>query len=122
MGQGFEEAPRHSQESAEWNRADLRDLKLSQRREVAVETDIPLTDVFECPYCGFRGLFNTEPCARVKCQCGTVWILEYHRYRWQLSPEEKEQIKTWEVTLYKGYWKIDDRWFEGQRQSLDRRS
>lgn len=87
-----------------------------------METDIPLTEVFECPYCGFRGLFSTEPSAFVRCMCGMVWILGYERYKWVLTPKEKEEIKTWEVSLYKGYWEIDHGWFEGKRRYLGKLS
>jgi len=40
-----------------------------------MENDLPLTDLFECPSCGFRGLFKAEPAAYVKCICGRLWVI-----------------------------------------------
>ena len=45
-----------------------------------MEMDIPLTDLFECPSCGFRGLFKAEPAAYVKCICGRWWMIGDYRY------------------------------------------
>jgi hypothetical protein len=52
-----------------------------------MKTDIPLTDLFECPSCGFRGLFKAEPAAYVKCICGRWWVIGDYRYWSFLTPE-----------------------------------
>jgi len=76
-----------------------------------METDIPLTDLFECPSCGFRGLFKAEPTAYVKCICGKWCIIGDYRYWSFLSPEEKEKIKTWDVNLYQDHRELNESWF-----------
>jgi len=80
-------------------------------KEVVMEMDIPLTDFFECPSCGFRGLFKAEPAAYVKCICGKWWIIGDYRYWSFLTPEEKKKIKTWDVNLYQDHREVNDSWF-----------
>ena len=75
--------------------------------------DIPLTDLFECPSCGFRGLFNAEPAAYVKCICGMWWVIGDYKYWRFLSPEEREKLKTWDVNLYNDHRELNDRGFIG---------
>jgi len=59
--------------------------------------DIPLTDFFECPSCGCRGLFKAEPAAYVKCLCGRWWVIGDYKYFKSLSREEREKMRTWDV-------------------------
>ncbi len=54
-----------------------------------MEMDIPLTDLFECPSCGFRGLFKAEPAAYVKCICGKWWIIGDYKILELLNPRGK---------------------------------
>lgn len=76
-----------------------------------MKTDIPLTDLFECPYCGFRGLFKAEPAALVKCVCGRRWVIGDYRYWSFLTPEEKKKVKTWDTNIYKDHREVSDSWF-----------
>jgi len=64
-----------------------------------MEMDIPLTDLFWCPSCGFRGLFNAEPTAYVKCTCGRRWVIGDYKYYMSLTHEAIEKIRTWNVNL-----------------------
>ena len=73
-----------------------------------MEMDIPLTDLFECPCCGFRGLFNAEPAAYVKCICGRWWVIGDYKYYMSLTHEEKEKIKTWNINLYQNHRELND--------------
>jgi len=66
-----------------------------------MEMDIPLTDLFWCPSCGYRGLFNAEPTAYVKCICGRWWVIGDYKYYLSLPLEERKKIKMWDVNLYK---------------------
>jgi len=66
-----------------------------------MEMDIPLTDLFWCPSCGFRGLFRAEPTALVKCICGRWWVIGDYRYYMSLTREEREKMKTWDINFYK---------------------
>jgi hypothetical protein len=75
-----------------------------------MELDTPLTDLFECPSCGFRGLFKAEPAAYVKCICGRWWVIGDYEYVRSLIPEEKEKMKMWDVNLYQ-----DDRELNNSR-------
>ena len=68
-----------------------------------MEMDIPLTDLFECPSCGFRGLFKAEPAAHVKCICGRRWVLGDYKYYISLAPEERGKITLWDISLYKDH-------------------
>src|SRR5512139_1619309 len=68
-----------------------------------METDIPLTDLFWCPSCGYRGLFHAEPAAYVKCICGAWWVICDYKYYISLTYEEREKIRTWDVSLYKDH-------------------
>ena len=52
-----------------------------------MKKDTPLTDIFECPRCGYRGLFNAEPAARVKCICGGRWVIGDYKYYKSLTYE-----------------------------------
>ena len=72
---------------------------LDRKKEVVMEMDIPLTYFFECPSCGFRGLFNAEPTAYVKCICGRWWVIGDYKYYKSLGHEEREKIRTWDVNL-----------------------
>jgi hypothetical protein len=78
--------------------------------EVFMEMDVPLTDLFECPVCGFRGLFKADPAAYVKCICGKWWIIGDYRYWSFLSPEEKKKIRTWDVNLYQYHRGVNESW------------
>jgi hypothetical protein len=66
-----------------------------------MEMDIPLTHLFVCPICGFRGLFSAEPAAHVKCICGRWWVIGDYRYYMSLTREEREKMKTWDINFYK---------------------
>ena len=78
-----------------------------------MEMDIPLTDLFWCPSCGFRGLFNAEPAAYVKCICGRWWVIGDYKYYISLSPEEREKMRTWDINLYKDHRELNDGRFDG---------
>lgn len=78
-----------------------------------MERDIPLTDFFECPSCGFRGLFKAEPTAYVKCICGSWWVIGDYKYYKSLGHEEREKIKTWDVNLYKDQREVNGNRFDG---------
>ena len=73
-----------------------------------MEMDIPLTDLFWCPYCGFRGFFKAEPAALVKCICGRWWVKGDYRYYMSLTHEEREKIKTWDINLYQNPRELND--------------
>lgn len=73
-----------------------------------MEMDVPLTDLFECRYCGFRGLFKAEPTAYVKCICGRWWVIGDYKYYMSLTHEEREKIKTWDVNLYQNHRELND--------------
>jgi len=66
-----------------------------------MEIDTPLTDFFECPICGYRGLFNAEPTAYVKCICKMWWVIGDYRYFLSLTEEEKKMIRVWDINIYK---------------------
>jgi len=66
-----------------------------------MEMDIPLTYFFECPFCGFRGLFNAEPAAYVKCICRRWWVIGDYKYYISLTYEERGKMRTWDLNLYK---------------------
>jgi len=68
-----------------------------------MEMDIPLTDFFECPSFGFRGLFNADPAAYVKCICGGWWVIGDYKYYLSLSRDEREKIRTWDLNLYEDH-------------------
>lgn len=79
-----------------------------------MEMDTPLTDLFRCPSCGFRGLFKAEPTAYVKCICGSWWVIGDYEHFMSLPLEEKKKIRTWDGNLYKdqrelnqGVWGMD---------------
>lgn len=65
-----------------------------------METDIPLTDLFWCPACGYRGLFHAEPTAYVKCICGRWWVIGDYDHYLSLSREERKKMTRWDVNLY----------------------
>lgn len=73
-----------------------------------MEMDVPLTDLFWCPSCGFRGLFRAEPTALVKCICGRWWVIGDYRYYMSLTHEEREKMKTWDVNLYQNHRELND--------------
>ena len=77
-----------------------------------MKTDIPLTDLFWCPSCGFRGLFNAEPTAYVKCICGNRWVIGDYKYYKSLSHEERKKIRTWDVNLYKDQREVNSNRFD----------
>ena len=77
-----------------------------------MEMDIPLTDLFWCPSCGFRGLFSAEPAAYVKCICGRWWVIGDYKYYKSLTHEEREQIRTWDVNFYKDHKELSHNCFE----------
>jgi len=77
-----------------------------------MEIDIPLTDLFWCPICGYRGLFNAEPTAYVKCICGRWWVIGDYKYYLSLTLEEREKMKTWDVNLYKDQREVNNRCFD----------
>ncbi|MBM4308051.1 MAG: hypothetical protein FJ115_00530 [Deltaproteobacteria bacterium] len=66
-----------------------------------MEMDIPLTYFYECPICGYRGLFSAGPTAYVKCICGRRWVIGDYEYYLSLSREEREKIRTWDINFYK---------------------
>ena len=68
-----------------------------------MKKDTPLTDIFECPRCGYRGLFNAEPAARVKCICGGRWVIGDYKYYKSMTYEEREKIRMWDINLYKDH-------------------
>ena len=68
-----------------------------------MEADIPLTELFWCPYCGYRGLLNAEPTAYVKCICGRWWVIGDYKYYLSLTHEEREKMRTWDVSFYKDH-------------------
>jgi len=68
-----------------------------------MEMDIPLTHLFVCPICGFRGLFSAEPAALVKCICGRWWVIGDYRYYMSLTHKEREKMKTWDINFYKDH-------------------
>ena len=76
-----------------------------------METDLPLTDFFECASCGFRGLFKAEPAAYVKCICGRWWVIGDYKYFRSLTREEKEKIKTWDVNFCIDHRELDHNCF-----------
>ena len=78
-----------------------------------METDIQLTDLFWCPACGYRGLFNAEPTAYVKCICGRRWVIGDYEYFRSLTHEEREKIRTWDVNLYKDQREVNSNRFDG---------
>jgi hypothetical protein len=67
------------------------------RKEVSMDGDMPLTDLFWCPACVYRGLFHAEPTAYVKCICGRWWVIGDYEDYLSLTHEEREKIKTWDV-------------------------
>ncbi len=68
-----------------------------------MEVDTPLTDLFVCPWCGFKGLFKAEPVAYVKCICGSWWVIGDYEYYLSLTFQERDQIKVWDINLYKDH-------------------
>lgn len=68
-----------------------------------MEVDIPLTDSFWCPACGYRGPFKAEPAAYVKCICGRLWMIGDYEYYLSLTREEREKIKTWDINFYRDH-------------------
>jgi len=65
-----------------------------------MEMDISLTDLFWCPFCGYRGLFKAEPAAYVKCICGTWWVIGDYEYFLSLTREERREMKMWDINFY----------------------
>ncbi len=65
-----------------------------------MEVDIPLTDLFWCPRCGFKGAFKAEPVAYVQCICGFWWVIGDYEYFLSLTREEREGMKTWFARFY----------------------
>jgi len=78
-----------------------------------MEMDTPLTQLFWCPYCGYRGLFNADPAAYVKCICGRWWVIGDYKYYFALPLEEREKIKMWDVNLYKDQREWNQHRFDG---------
>jgi len=77
-----------------------------------MEMDIPLTHLFVCPICGFRGLFSAEPTALVKCICGRWWVIGDYRYYMSLTDEEREKMKTWDINFYKDHRELNHSRFD----------
>jgi len=77
-----------------------------------MEMDIPLTDLFWCPRCGYRGLFHAEPTAYVKCICGRWWVIGDYDYFLSLTREEKEKMITWDVSFYKDHRELNHSRFD----------
>ena len=77
-----------------------------------MEMDIPLTDLFECPCCGFRGLFKAEPAAYVKCICGRWWVIGNYEYFLSLTHEEREKMKKWDVKFFKEQIEVNHSYLE----------
>jgi hypothetical protein len=75
-------------------------------------TDIPLTDLFWCPACGYRGLFHAEPTAYVKCICGRRWVIGDYDYYLSLTREERKKIMTWDVSFYKDHRELNHSRFD----------
>ncbi len=73
-----------------------------------MEMDIPLTDLFECPSCGFRGRFKAEPAAYVKCICGRWWVIGDYKYYESLTREERRKMITWDVNLYQDQREVNE--------------
>jgi hypothetical protein len=88
-------------------------IQLTLRKEVVMKMDIPLTDFFECPSCGFRGLFNAEPAAHVKCICGRWWVIGDYEYYMSLTHKEREKIRMWEINFYKDHRELNHGCFDG---------
>jgi hypothetical protein len=78
-----------------------------------MEMDIPLTQLFWCPICGYRGLFNAEPTAYVKCICGWSWVIGDYKYYLSLTQEEREKLKTWDINFYKDHREVNQHRFDG---------
>ena len=75
-------------------------------------TDIPLTDLFQCPSCGFRGLFKAEPTAFVKCVCGRWWVIgDYDNYL-SLTREERRKLTKWDASFYKDHRELNHSRFD----------
>jgi len=66
-----------------------------------MEMDIPLTDLFWCPFCGFREMFKAEPAAYVKCICGNWWVIGNYEYFLSLNDEERERLKIYYIDFFK---------------------
>lgn len=77
-----------------------------------MEMDTPLTDLFWCPYCGFRGLFRAEPAAHVKCICGAWWVIGDYEHYINLTEEERGKMKTWDVNFYRDQKEVNQHCFE----------
>ncbi|MCX8119181.1 MAG: hypothetical protein N3G78_14780 [Desulfobacterota bacterium] len=71
------------------------------------EVDIPLTDLFCCPVCGYRGALKADPVVYVQCICGKWWVIGDYHYYLSLSDEEREELKRWYASLYKDHGEFD---------------
>ncbi len=80
-----------------------------------MEMDTPLTDLFWCPTCGYRGLFRAEPAAYVKCICGRWWVIGDYDYFLSLTREERKEMITWDVSFYKDHRELN----HGRFDSVD---
>lgn len=65
-----------------------------------MEVDIPLTDLFRCPDCGFLSLVRADPVAFVKCICRRWWVLGDLRDLIG-DPEELKKLMIWDINLFK---------------------
>jgi hypothetical protein len=77
-----------------------------------MKRDIPLIDFFECPSCGYRGLFNAEPAAYVKCICGRWWVIGDYKHYSSMPYEEREKIQRWDINLYKDHREVNHSRFD----------
>ena len=73
-----------------------------------MEKDVPLTNLFECPYCGFRALLKAELVARVRCICGGRWIKGNQEHYLSLTLEEREKVQIWDINLYRDQRELND--------------
>ena len=65
-----------------------------------MDADIPLTNPFGYPLCGFRVLFKEEPTAMIKCIYGSNWIIGDDDSYCSLTPREREDIQRWYGSPY----------------------
>jgi hypothetical protein len=78
-----------------------------------MEMDVPLTDLFWCPFCGFRGLFSAQPAALVKCICGRWCVIGDYDYFVSLTLEEREKMKKWDVQSFREQIEVNHSYLEG---------
>ena len=78
-----------------------------------METDIPLTHLFACPFCGFRASLTVERVVLVKCICGHEWVHGDWTDYLSLPVAEKKKIKFWDITFYRDQRELNDAWFGG---------